>query len=38
MKTQRKIIFGQLRGIKSDYIQTSLKDLWCEVMGWNKQA
>jgi len=27
MKTQRKFIFGQLRGKKSDYIQTSLKDL-----------
>jgi len=38
MKTQRKVIFGQLRDKKSDYIQTSLKDLWCHVMDWNKQA
>jgi hypothetical protein len=38
MKAQRKVIFEQLRGKKSEYIQTSLKDLWCQVMDWNKQA
>ena len=42
MKSQRKVIFGQLRGKKSGYIQTSFKaqgnNLCCQFMDWHKQA
>ena len=38
MKTQRKVIFGQLRGKNNGYNRTNLKDGRCQVMDWNKQA